>query len=171
MQIVFGIWTSSGFFCFVFLLSRITLFSSAASFFLISFLFGLHPSFLSVFHHFPISSAFSHVFSLFLQASSLPLPPPHSYFIFILFASFPLLLDFLCLSENLLFTRHRHLPLSRADTPSLRPPFPPSPGLPGRLCLLGECYYSIALHLDNHRLATPNWSEWGRKKEGAAEER
>lgn len=110
-------------------------------------------------------------FPSFYKPPLCPSPHPHSYFIFILFASFPLLLDFLCLSENLLFTRHRHLPLSRADTPSLRPPFPPSPGLPGRLCLLGECYYSIALHLDNHRLATPNWSEWGRKKEEAAEER
>lgn len=76
MQIVFGIWTSSGFFCFVFLLSRITLFSSAASFFLISFLFALHPSFLSVFHHFPISSVFSRLFPLFTSLLFAPPPTP-----------------------------------------------------------------------------------------------
>lgn len=35
---------------------------------------------------------------------------------------------------------------------------PPSLGLTSGLRLLCECYYSIALHLDNHRLATPNWS-------------
>ena len=44
---------------------------------------------------------------------------------------------------------------------SLRPLLPPSPGLTSRLRLLGECYYSITLHLDNHRLATPNWSRAG----------
>ncbi len=46
------------------------------------------------------------------------------------------------------------------DTPSsfYLSPLLQSPSLTRHLRLLGGCYYSITLHLDNHRLATPNWS-------------
>lgn len=89
------------------------------------------------------------------------------FFIIFQFSSFPLQLYFLYCFLNLLFTQPQHPPLFLPFLIPFHPflslrlhllPIPLSPGLTRRLCLLGECYYSITLHLDNHRLATPNWS-------------
>lgn len=139
---------------------------------LLSFLFFLCHIFFSPLLALMLSISHSTTSPLFLSLSSLCFSY-HSTFNLPLFAAFLISSPSFSFSPILLFIQPQppspslllYVSLSPAPPSffylSLRLLLPPSPGLSSRLRLLGECYYSITLHLDNHRLATPNWSGAG----------